>query len=73
MVMFQPVHSTRVEQVSQRGRQVFERITFYPQIMGGRVCIRGIGIGITVSQVLRLIATGEHYSPGCTLHLKQNS
>jgi uncharacterized protein (DUF433 family) len=35
---------------------VFERITFDPQIMGGRACIRGMRI--TVSQVLRLIASG---------------
>jgi uncharacterized protein (DUF433 family) len=34
---------------------VFERITFDPQIMGGRACIRGMRI--TVSQVLRLIAS----------------
>jgi uncharacterized protein (DUF433 family) len=35
---------------------VFERITFDPQIMGSRACIRGMRI--TVSQVLRLIASG---------------
>ncbi len=35
---------------------MFERITFDPQIMGGRACIRGMRI--TVSQVLRLIASG---------------
>jgi uncharacterized protein (DUF433 family) len=35
---------------------VFERITFTPQIMGGRACIRGMRI--TVSHVLRLIASG---------------
>ncbi len=34
---------------------MFERITFDPQIMGGRACIRGMRI--TVSQVLRLIAS----------------
>ena len=32
----------------------FERITFDPQIMGGRACIRGMRI--TVSLVLSLIA-----------------
>jgi uncharacterized protein (DUF433 family) len=35
---------------------VFGRITFNTQIMGGRACIRGMRI--TVSQVLRLIASG---------------
>ncbi len=52
--MFQTAYSARVEQVRQGGRLVFERITFDPQIMGGRACIRGMRI--TVSQVLRLIA-----------------
>jgi uncharacterized protein (DUF433 family) len=53
--MFQTAYSARVEQVRQGGRLVFERITFDPQIMGGRACIRGMRI--TVSQVLRLIAS----------------
>lgn len=35
---------------------MFGRITFNTQIMGGRACIRGMRI--TVSQVLRLIASG---------------
>ncbi|MDJ0647270.1 MAG: DUF433 domain-containing protein [Xenococcaceae cyanobacterium MO_188.B19] len=35
---------------------MFERITFDPQIMGGRACIRGMRI--TVSLVLSLIANG---------------
>jgi len=35
---------------------VFERITFDPQIMGGRACIRGMRI--TVSLVLSLVADG---------------
>jgi uncharacterized protein (DUF433 family) len=35
---------------------VFERITFNTQITGGRACIQGIQI--TVSLVLRLIANG---------------
>ena len=34
----------------------FDRITFNPQIMGGRACIRGMRI--TVSLVLSLIANG---------------
>ena len=34
----------------------FARITFNPQIMGGRACIRGMRI--TVSLVLSLIANG---------------
>ncbi|HEY9611248.1 DUF433 domain-containing protein [Allocoleopsis sp.] len=35
---------------------MFERITFDPRIMGGRACIRGMRI--TVSLVLNLIANG---------------
>ncbi|NEP35832.1 MULTISPECIES: DUF433 domain-containing protein [unclassified Moorena] len=35
---------------------VFERITFDPQIMGGRACVRGMRI--TVSLVLSLVADG---------------
>ncbi|HAX90354.1 MAG TPA: hypothetical protein DCY91_29980 [Cyanobacteria bacterium UBA11370] len=35
---------------------MFERITFNPQIMGGRACIRGMRI--TVSLVLSLLANG---------------
>ncbi|NEP57263.1 MAG: DUF433 domain-containing protein [Symploca sp. SIO2G7] len=35
---------------------IFERITFDPQIMGGRACIRGMRI--TVSLVLSLVADG---------------
>ena len=36
-------------------RVLFERITFNPQIMGGRACIRGMRI--TVSLVLKLLAS----------------
>ena len=36
--------------------KMFERITFDPQIMGGRACIRGMRI--TVSLVLSLVANG---------------
>jgi len=35
---------------------MFERITFDPNIMGGRACIRGMRI--TVSLVLSLVAKG---------------
>ena len=35
---------------------MFDRITFEPQIMGGRACIRGMRI--TVSLVLSLVANG---------------
>jgi uncharacterized protein (DUF433 family) len=35
---------------------MFNRITFDPQIMGGRACIRGMRI--TVSLVLNLISNG---------------
>jgi len=34
----------------------FDRITFDPQVMGGRACIRGMRI--TVSLILNLIANG---------------
>ena len=34
----------------------FERITFDPDVMGGRACIRGMRV--TVSLVLNLIASG---------------
>jgi len=34
----------------------FERITFNPQIMGGRACIRGMRV--TVSLILNLVADG---------------
>ena len=34
----------------------FERITFNPQVMGGRACIRGMRI--TVSLVVSLVANG---------------
>jgi uncharacterized protein (DUF433 family) len=34
----------------------FERITFDPQVMGGRACIRGLRV--TVSLVLNLVANG---------------
>lgn len=34
----------------------FERITFNPDVMGGRACIRGMRV--TVSLVLNLIASG---------------
>jgi uncharacterized protein (DUF433 family) len=35
---------------------MFERITFNPQVMGGRACIRGMRI--TVSLVVNLVANG---------------
>ena len=37
-------------------QKIFDRITFNPQIMGGRACLRGMRI--TVSLVLSLIANG---------------
>lgn len=36
-------------------RVLWERITFNPQIMGGRACVRGMRI--TVSLVLKLLAS----------------
>ena len=41
---------------SERGLREFDRITFDPQVMGGRACIRGMRI--TVSLILNLIANG---------------
>jgi uncharacterized protein (DUF433 family) len=35
---------------------IFPRITFDPQVMGGRACIRGMRV--TVSLVLNLVADG---------------
>jgi uncharacterized protein (DUF433 family) len=35
---------------------MFDRITFDPQIMGGRACIRGMRI--TVSLIVNLVANG---------------
>ena len=37
-------------------RTLFERITFNPDVMGGRACIRGMRI--TVSLVVNLVANG---------------
>lgn len=44
-----------MSQDSPRDR-LFERITFDSQIMGGRACVRGMRI--TVSLVIRLVASG---------------
>lgn len=38
----------------------FDRITFNPGIMGGRACIRGMRI--TVSLIINLIANGMNYT-----------
>ena len=38
---------------------MFDRITFNPEVMGGRACIRGIRV--TVSLVLSLIANGMSF------------
>ena len=35
---------------------MFERITFDPRVMGGRACIRGMRV--TVSLILNLVANG---------------
>lgn len=37
--------------------QELDRITFDPQIMGGRACIRGMRV--TVSLILNLVANGQ--------------
>ncbi|HPA44902.1 MAG TPA: DUF433 domain-containing protein [bacterium] len=39
---------------------MFDRITFDPQIMGGRACIRGMRI--TVSHLVNLVANGMSVS-----------
>ena len=39
--------------------KVFKRITSNPKVMGGRACVRGMRI--TVSVVLSLIASGMKY------------
>ena len=40
----------------QRRHALFDRITFNPDIMGGKACIRGIRI--TVSLIVNLVANG---------------
>jgi uncharacterized protein (DUF433 family) len=42
--------------VNSRRAPMFERISFDPKIMGGRACVRGMRI--TVSLVLSLLANG---------------
>jgi uncharacterized protein (DUF433 family) len=42
--------------VNDRRASMFERISFDPKIMGGKACIRGMRI--TVSLVLSLLANG---------------
>lgn len=41
--------------IMENNRVLFERITFNPEIMGGKACIRGMRI--TVSLVLKLLAS----------------
>jgi uncharacterized protein (DUF433 family) len=41
------------------GRNMFDRITFDPQIMGGRACIRGMRIPVSV--IVGQIAHGATY------------
>ena len=36
----------------------FDRITFNPQMMGGRACIRGMRV--TVALILNLVSNGMH-------------
>ncbi len=56
--------STDIKQESivekkENTRVLFKRITFDPQIMGGKACIRGMRI--TVSLVLKLLASNMTY------------
>ena len=39
--------------------EAFDRITFNPNIMGGRACIRGMRV--TVSLILNLVANGMSF------------
>ena len=45
-----------MEQEGKVMSDMFDRITFDPQIMGGRACIRGLRM--TVSMVVNLVANG---------------
>jgi len=49
---------------------MFDRITFDPQIMGGRACIRGmrIPVSVIVSQVAHGAGTGEILADYPDLH-----
>jgi uncharacterized protein (DUF433 family) len=46
-----------ISPVKEPVMDAFERITFDPNMMGGRACIRGMRI--TVSLVLNLVADGQ--------------
>jgi uncharacterized protein (DUF433 family) len=52
----------KIHRAAVKGREgkvvsaMFDRITFDPQIMGGRACIRGLRM--TVSMVVNLVANG---------------
>lgn len=46
-------HMVKRERVSVAG---FDRITFDPDVMGGRACVRGMRV--TVSLILNLVASG---------------
>jgi uncharacterized protein (DUF433 family) len=47
------------EDAREGGSQMFDRITFDPQIMGGRACIRGMRIPVSV--VVAQIAHGASF------------
>lgn len=47
----------RVNMSRQNGQLSFDRITFDPEVMGGKPCIRGMRI--TVGTVLGLLAAGH--------------
>jgi uncharacterized protein (DUF433 family) len=44
------------EKVTTTNRELFDRITFDPEIMGGRACIRGMRV--TVAAIIDQIAEG---------------
>lgn len=45
-----------VETIEQEGATPFDRITFDPEVMGGRACVRGLRV--TVATIVDQIADG---------------
>lgn len=58
MILLTPAGYDRVE-MSEKGKPMFDRITFDPQIMGGRACIRGMRIPVSV--IVNQIAHGAAF------------
>jgi uncharacterized protein (DUF433 family) len=51
-----PETTTNFEKIGGISMREFDRITFDPKVMGGRACIRGMRV--TVSLVVNLVANG---------------